>query len=428
VTVVREEAPPVRRDRFGNPLAEALPYARGQILSDTQRDLQKLVKAWGVINAKIQMHGLEAVYNFTGLERKILPAPGSTDPLDDEISPAVFYEPLRAAALAHLGGNPEMHDVAVFNRMAAATLATHLALVKPGGTVIGVSASYSHATVLRAAKLAGAQFVDVVGAEAFATALQRADPVALVVVTRMAVTYDILPIDAIREIARLAHRRDIPVYVDDAGGARVGPAVLHQPKMLELDVDVGATGLDKYGCYGPRVGLLAGAKEWVAKVRAKGFEFGLEARPMLYGPILRSLQAYDPVRVRTLVATTKQVAGELRKKWGHRVTENEVTAQLLPEDLLELAMERARVSSTSILPYEASAALAMLLLRDYDIITVHFAGLPPGTGALLLKFIPPETLQRFGGAARLAEAIDRSLDQLAQLIAQPKAIEDLLLN
>jgi L-seryl-tRNA(Ser) seleniumtransferase len=409
-------------------LAEALPYARGQILRDTNRDLQKLTKAWHLINTKIQAHGTDAVYNFTGLERKIVPASGTPDPLDDEISPALYYEALRTAALTHLGGNDEDHDIAVFNRMAAATLATHLALVRPGNVVIGVSPSYSHATILRAARLAGARFLDVVGADAFGAVLQQEPQVALVVLTRMAVTYDILSLEAMRNIIHLAQRRDIPVYIDDAGGARVGPVVLQQPKMLELGVDLGATGLDKYGCYGPRMGLLAGAKEWVAQVRAKGFELGLEARPMLYGPILRSLQAYDPVRVRTLVATTKQVARELRRKLGARVTENEVTAQLLAEDILELAMERARIISTSLLPYEASAALAMLLLRDYGIITVHFAGLPPGTGALLLKFIPPETLTRFGGAARLVEAIDTSLDELAQIIGDPQAVENLLLN
>ena len=80
------------------------------------------------------------------------------------------------------------------------------------------------------------------------------------------------------------------------------------------------------------------------------------------------------------------------------------------------------------MPYEATAALAMLLLRDPGILTVHFAGLPPGTAALMIKFVPSETLARFGGAAKLAEAIDRSIDALADTLKRPEAIAELILG
>ena len=70
--------------------------------------------------------------------------------------------------------------------------------------------------------------------------------------------------------------------------------------------------------------------------------------------------------------------------------------------------------------------LAMLLLREHGILTVHFAALPPGTDALLLKFVPPETLARFGGADRFAEAVDSSLGELASLVRQPDAVRRLL--
>lgn len=88
-----------------------------------------------------------------------------------------------------------------------------------------------------------------------------------------------------------ARDRKVPVYVDDAGGARVGPAVFHQPKTLEMGVDVAATGLDKYGTMGPRLGALAGEKSLVSRIRARAFECGLEARPLLYPAAVRSLEA-----------------------------------------------------------------------------------------------------------------------------------------
>jgi len=415
-------------DRFGNRFAPTLPYARGRILASTEDDFKKLQRAWRVVARRIASGGAESVFNFSGLERS-LPLEAQDLPFaDDELAPALHLDRLRAVALEHLGGVPDHHDVVLFNRMTGATLATHLALVKPGDVVVGVSASYSHPSVVRAAAHVGAKFVDTVGVEAFAEALDRQGPVALVVLTRLAVTYELLPVDALGAVVRLAHARRVPVYVDDAGGARVGPAVFGQPRLLELGVDVGATGLDKYGTLGPRLGLLGGERELVARIRARGFELGLEARPMLYPAAVRSLEGYTPERVRALVASTKEVAAALRTLLGPRLHETPVTAQLLAEEILELAMARAGLREPPIVPYEAAGALAMLLLEDYGILTVHFAGLPPGTSSFLFKFIPPETLARFGGAGAFAKAVDASLAKLASLIGQPEKIRALLLG
>jgi len=39
--------------------------------------------------------------------------------------------------------------------------------------------------------------------------------------------------------------------------------------------------------------------------------------------------------------------------------------------------------------------------RDPGIVSVHFAGLPPGTAALMVKCLPPDVLERFGGPENL---------------------------
>ena len=203
---------------------------------------------------------------------------------------------------------------------------------------------------------------------------------ALVVLTRLAVTYDLLPLEAIETVVRLAHDKGTLVYVDDAGGARVGPAAFGQPRMLELGVDLGATGLDKYGTKGPRLGLLAGRKDLVGRIRVKGFEFGMEARQMLYPAVARTLEQYDPARVRSLIATTKQIGDALQPLLGNRLRETPTTIQIAAEDILEIAMERGGIREPTVVPYEASAALSMLLLRDYGMLMVHFVGVPPGDG------------------------------------------------
>jgi L-seryl-tRNA(Ser) seleniumtransferase len=149
---------------------------------------------------------------------------------------------------------------------------------------------------------------------------------------------------------------------------------------------------------------------------------------MLYPAAVRSLERYTPARVAALVATTKHVAEALRGKLGARLHETPVTAQLPADDVLDVAMERGRLSRPPVVPLEAAAALAMLLLEDYGILTVHFAGLPPGTSSLLFKFIPPETLDRFGGADAFAQAVDHSLSKLGGYLREPGSIRTLLLD
>jgi len=418
----------VTTDRFGNEFAAGLPYARGAIIRSTEDDFVKLERARRVIERRIAARGPEAIFNFSGLERALPMEASELAVADDEVAPALAGARVRALALEHLGGDAERHDVMLFNRLTAATFATHLALVSPGDAVLGLSPSYTHPTAIRSARQCGARFVETGDLAGLEAALDREPRVSLVVLTRLAVTYDLLALEIASEAVRLAHARGVRVYVDDAGGARVGPAVFGQPKTLELGADLGATGLDKYGTVGPRLGLLAGDAALVAAIRARAFEFGLEARPMLYPAVARSLSGYRPERVRTLVETTRKVGEALSVVFGARLHVTPVTAQLRADDLLALAMERAGLKTPPIVPIEATAALAMLLLEDYGILTVHFAGMPPGTSSLLVKFIPPETLERFGGADAFAKAVDSSVDRLAAALHDRAALSMLLLR
>jgi L-seryl-tRNA(Ser) seleniumtransferase len=397
-----------------------LPYARGEILRSTEDDVTKVERAWREV-ARRRRSG-EALYNFSGLERSLRVEPESIELMDDELAPALTLDRLRSLALEHLGGDAARDDVLVCNRLTAALVAALTVLVDPGQTVAGISAGYSRPAVRRAVALAGGRLVDTSTPDELARALGR-DGVRLVVVTRLAVTYDMLDAGTLADAVVIAREAGARVVVDDAGGARVGPAVFGQPRTLELDVDLGATGLDKYGTTGPRLGLLAGRRELVARTRARAFELGLEARPMLYPAVVESLERYDPERVRALVTTTREVAAALTSRLGALVHETPVTAQLRGEDIL-----RHVGGADGVVPYEAAAALAMLLLVEHGILTVHFAAIPPGTSAILIKFVPPELLERFGGAERFADAVAGSLDRLAELIKDERELRHLVLG
>lgn len=413
------QEPPVKHtDRFGNALAAGLPYAHGKILTSTETDFKKLERAWKIM----QQRGLAHVFNFTGLEHGLPMEQDELAFVTDELSPSFFAERLRNAALKHLGGSAPQHDVAVFNRLTGATICTAAITVKPGDVVIGVSASHSHPSVARAVALAGGTFIDVVGAELFTEELERQPHVALVIVTRLAVTYEMLELDAIKKIVAAAKARGITIYADDAGGARVGPAIFDQPPLIGLGCDVVATGLDKYGTRGPRLGLLVGRTELVAKIRARSWELSMEARPMLFPAVVHTLESYTPQRVRELVDCTKALAAALKERFGSALSETPVIAAMLGEDILELAMRRVGITEPPIVPFEATAGLCMLLLQDYGMLTVHFVGVPPGTGDLLIKFIPPETLARFGGAKAYVDAVDASMNKLSKMIGDPQQL------
>ncbi len=415
------------KDRFGNPHAPDLPYARGAFVRDTGDDLAKLRHAWKLLKARIEEKGLDAVYNFSGLDRRLDLDDKDTVYLDDEIAPAIYIDDLTRLGLEHLGGESDRHDVFTLNRLTAGLLLAAEILVSPGDRVIGVSPRYSHPAVRRAVNRAGGRFEDLAGLEAFRTGINNGPAPQVVFVTRLSVSYEILPESDLREIFSLAKKAGARIIVDDAGGARVGPAIFHQPGALKLGADVAATGLDKYGTLGPRIGLLGGEREIVARIRARAFEIGAELRPMLYPAVVRSLKAYDPERVRTLVATTKSLAEVMRRRLGgNRLLETPVILQIPAEDLLELVMERGGLAAPPVVPFEATAGLAMLLLKTYGVLTVHFAGLPPGTSALLIKFVPPEVLKRFGGAEAFADAIDDCVTRLAEVVADAAAFRELL--
>jgi L-seryl-tRNA(Ser) seleniumtransferase len=403
-----------------------IPYVRGEILASTSDDYTKLQRAWEYIEHR-RDHG-QPVFNLTGLERALRLGDLDGDTLDDEFSPPSSWPRLRELALEHLGADPGRDDVLVTNRLTAAIYVALQALVRRGSTVVGVSAGYSHPAVVRAVEAAGGKLVDVVGAEEFTEAMDVATDVSCVVLTRLAVTYDALDAADLAPIVDRAHRDGAAVFVDDAGGARVGPAVLGQPRTLQFGADAGATGLDKYGTVGPRLGVLAARADLVSQMRAQTVELGMEARPMLYPAVVHSLSQYTEQRVRDLLDSTMSVGAELEALLPDRIRRTAVTVQLTGEDILAEAAVRAGVDHPAIVPYEATAAVAMLLLQRHGVLTVHFAGLPPGTSALLVKFLPPETVEEFGGTKALAAAFEDSVDRLAKLLPNPAAVRSLLLG
>lgn len=415
-------------DGFGNRIDPELSYATGEILATGQDQYDEALAARRIIRDRWESDGAEAIYNFSGLERGFPIEAGDIADLDDETAPALYEDRFTELTLEHFGGAADEHDAFLANRMTAATTSAFLTLTERGDSVIGIAPNHSHASVVRAADLAGTEFTDTSSYDEFIEAFEAADSVGMVALSRMDVTYEILDAETVQGVIETAHSHDVPVYMDDAGGARVAPVLFDRPRSLELGVDVVSTGLDKYGVYGPRFGVMGGKSDLVRRIRAQAWKLGLEARPTSTVAAVRSLERYEPQRVEDLYEATMELGAELESRDELEVGRTDSIIKLTGETILRTAMERAEIEETMLVPIEATGALSMILLRDYGIMTVHFVGIPSGTPDLLLKFMPPEEIERFGGVEALADAIDDSVTELAGLIDDTDAVRSLLLE
>jgi L-seryl-tRNA(Ser) seleniumtransferase len=284
----------------------------------------------------------------------------------------------------------------------------------------------SHPTIVRAVASARARIVHATDCAGFEAQINSVPRVKLVTVLRLRAESELIPLAQLEQAIGLAKSRGIPVYLDDAAGARLCPVAYDQPKPLELGVDLAGTGMDKTGLRGPRFGILAGTAALVNVVKAKAFDHGLEGRPAFLPGVVRSLEAYSPAALRVLVDTTRRVGEELRRVVGDRVTFSPATVMLRDEEILSIALERGGRSTAAIVPLEASATLSMLLLQDYGIVSVHATTGWPSFGGLLVKDIQPEVLDRLGGAKIFAAAVDTSLSKLAKIVDNRSAIRTVL--
>jgi L-seryl-tRNA(Ser) seleniumtransferase len=142
--------------------------------------------------------------------------------------------------------------------------------------------------------------------------------------------------------------------------------------------------------------------------------------------VARSLEGYRPELVRELVASTREVGEALRERLGDWVEHTPFITQLPGEAIRAELARRAGAEPVELAAIEATAALAMVLLRDHGLLTVHFAGMPPGTAALMIKFLPASTITAIGGAHAFAAAVDGSLDEAAAVVTDPAAVRRLL--
>ncbi|MEO1344191.1 MAG: aminotransferase class I/II-fold pyridoxal phosphate-dependent enzyme [Pseudomonadota bacterium] len=400
-------------DRFGNPLDPSVGYARGAILSSSAAEIRRLRHAQSIAAQVVAERGIEAIAIFTGNPRYFPVKPDDLSELCEEwVGPGLFADEMTEAATQHFGGGD---TVAITNRTSAGIVAAILAL-SDGKPVVSVvpSGDRSHASVIRGCRLAGVALFEVEGQGDIVAAMQ-ARP-ALVIVTTVTSALARLPDDQTRRAIDSGKAAGATVFMDEAYGARLRPVLHGGEQSLTMGADFAITNADKAGLSGPRAGILCGKSDPVLATLAKASELGQEARAPIAAGAMRSLQAFDPEDLRHESWDGQAIADALEAAWAAgTVHRSDLGPMLGEEDVLERVLAQAGRTRAAIVPAEATAAIAMILLRDHGVLTVNTHGAPGGRVSLRLK-PTAGALDTVGGAGNLTTALDAAIEEVAERI------------
>ena len=192
---------------------------------------------------------------------------------------------------------------------------------------------------------------------------------------------------------------------------------------MELGADWGITSCDKAGMGGPRAGLMVGRPDLVDRAVARASGLGLEARGPLVLGVLRALESYRPEILKNDSAVARQIAAGLQDRFGaERVLDLCMGPTISEEDVLTIALEGGdrAAGDCALVPAEASCILGMVLLEDHGIVTSNVAERPGARVSLRLRPTAAE-VARFGGPARVVEAVSDALGRLRPLLGDEPA-------
>jgi L-seryl-tRNA(Ser) seleniumtransferase len=402
-------------------------YARGDILSSSVDEAARLVHAKRIARDRLRHSGIEGLYDFTGS-----PCDFPLLPEDEGLAIREFASMVRVSdelnrtALQHMGGRPSDAS-AVFNRTSAGIVAAILALTEPNQDLVALTPGVpSHPSIKRAAALAKNSLKEVREPERMREAIEQSSG-RMVVVTGVSSELATLTSNAFRDGIHSAHQAGRIILVDDAYGARVRTLLMGQDTALACGADLAITSIQKAGLGGPRAGLLVGDQALVAAVIAKGSELGLEARGPLTLAVTRALQRFEPERLYSEVRAGEYLYKAMAQVFGDGNVEKTLLGPAISEVRVFEHVAQSTDDSIEIVPAEVSAALGMLLLKYYGLVTVNAIGMPGARASLRLKASEDE-LERFGGSQAVSAALEDVLARLARIAADTDAIRDVLLG
>lgn len=370
------------------------------IVNNSLDEVKKRESALKIIREIINEGGRDSLYDVTGLSGGFIASEEELNLLETYVGPAIFEDELQIAGKEHLGGE----KVLAVNRTSSGILASILALVEKGTHVSHFLAEFpAHPSIPRACNIVGASYDEFVDIEKF----NIPDNTSLVVVTGSTMDHKVIDEELFKQVIDMAHERDIPVLVDDASGARLRTAVFNQRKATELGADLVVTSTDKL-MPGPRGGLMSGRADLIDEVKIKANQFGLEAQPPLILAMVNGIKNYTEDNLVNAISKKDEFFSLLAEKY--EMFEKTPTGVRVSEESLKNQLSSLNIE-TELSQKDCCFLWAMILLKDFGIITIPAVGMPGASASI-----------RFDLSAQ--DVIDMDINQLYEMV--DSSIEELL--
>ena len=383
------------------------------IVNNSLDEVKKRESALKIIKEIINTKGRDALYDVTGLSGGFITSDEELNLLETYVGPAVFEDELQVVGKEHLGGE----KVLAVNRTSSGILASILALVEEGSHVSHFLAEFpAHPSIPRSCKIVGASYDEFVDIDKFTIP----DNTSLVVVTGSTMDHKVIDEDLFKKVIDMAHEKDIPVLVDDASGARLRTAVFNQRRATDLGADLVVTSTDKL-MPGPRGGLMAGREELIDEVKIKANQFGLEAQPPLILAMVNGIKNYTEDNLVEAISRKEDFFDLLSEKY--EMFEKTPTGVMVSEDSLKDQLGLFNIE-TDLSEKDCCFLWAMVLLKDYGIITIPAVGMPGASATIRFDLSTQDVISM--DLNELHEKIDSSFEDFLKLSQDVEKSKELI--
>ena len=376
-------------------------------------EVKRREKGLKIINEKIKNDNVNSLVDLTGLA-------GGFDLTSDDMSlletyagPAVYDEKIQDLGLKHMGGE----KVLPVNRTTSGIVATIIALVEPDTKIVHFLAKKpAHPSIPRTAKLVGAEYEEYTDMDDLK---HIDDNTSLVIITGTTMDLEVIDEEDFKKVINEAHKYNIPVFVDDASGARIRCAIYNQPTAIDLGADLSVTSTDKL-MEGPRGGLMAGSKDLIDQIKLVVNQYGLEAQTPLVVAMIKGLEKYTPERMQKAF-TQKDKLYEMLENQGLN-PQKTPTGFMFKEDEIvnELKKRGANIEyDTDII----ATIYSMLLLKNYNIITIPSVGMPGASKTVRIDWSAKDSDKLT--MEELIDAIDETFNMTKEVLDENKIEETL---
>jgi len=383
------------------------------LLDSPLQELKRREAALKIINLKVK-EDRSKLYDLTGLSGGFPVKEEDISLLETYAGPAIFEEKLQPLGIEHLGGE----KVLALNRTSSGILATILALVKPEGQVVHFLPELpTHPSIPRSVELVRGSYVEFTDTDKFRVDKQTD----LVIITGSTMDHQVISEGDFLKIIEASKSQDVPVMVDDASGARLRTILYNQPRAIDMGADLVITSTDKL-MDGPRGGLMSGKTELIDLIKTKAHQFGLEAQPPLIAGMVGALENFKPDRILASRSKKQEVYQALQEDFS--VEETPTGIMLLPENIVKKLKEKGIEHPLS--QDAVAMILAMILLREYNIVTIPAVGMPGASPTIRLDMASKDA-ERLE-VEYISQAFRGSFSKLSDVIVDQDACENILFD